>query len=117
MIVEAKLWGTEYIIENTEDYCGKILNINPGFRSSVHYHKKKNETFFVLSGCVVLRIHETKDRFEDYIIKPYEKYFIKKRTLHSFKALTPSVVIEFSIHHSESDVYRLEASCVDNETN
>jgi len=42
-----KVWGSEDWIVNRE-YCGKVLNLNKGFRCSMHYHKNKDETFYVV---------------------------------------------------------------------
>ncbi len=43
-----KVWGSEEWIVNNSTYCGKILNIKKGYRSSIHYHKNKHETFYLL---------------------------------------------------------------------
>ena len=49
-----KVWGSEEWIVNNDKYCGKILNLKKGFRGSVHHHKNKNETFYLLEGRVLL---------------------------------------------------------------
>ena len=33
-----KGWGEEIIIENNENYCGKILVFEPECKFSMHYH-------------------------------------------------------------------------------
>ena len=49
-----KRWGRENIVVNNGAYCGKVLSINEGRKTSYHWHNTKTETFFVLSGdCVV----------------------------------------------------------------
>ncbi|BCU98886.1 MAG: hypothetical protein CM15mV24_1110 [Bellamyvirus sp.] len=45
-----KGWGYEKWIVNTEEYCGKLLFFNEGKRCSWHYHKLKDETFYLQSG-------------------------------------------------------------------
>jgi hypothetical protein len=32
-----KVWGNEEWVANNDKYCGKILNLNKGFRCSIHY--------------------------------------------------------------------------------
>ena len=45
-----KGWGEEIIIENNENYCGKVLVFNKGCKFSMHYHMKKDETWYVEQG-------------------------------------------------------------------
>ena len=50
-----KVWGSEEWIVNRA-YCGKKLILNKGFRCSMHYHKNKDETFYILKGKVLMEI-------------------------------------------------------------
>ena len=45
-----KGWGYELWIVNNNLYCGKILHFNKGKKCSWHYHKVKQETFYVQKG-------------------------------------------------------------------
>ena len=45
-----KGWGYELWIVNNNLYCGKILHFNKGKKCSWHYHKIKQETFYVQKG-------------------------------------------------------------------
>ena len=54
-----KGWGFEKWIVNTELYCGKLLHFNMGKRCSWHYHKIKDETFYVQSGELLLMYVKT----------------------------------------------------------
>ena len=44
-----KGWGYEKWIANCEKYCGKLLFIVKGKQCSWHFHKLKDEVFFVQS--------------------------------------------------------------------
>ena len=46
----SKGWGYEKWIVNCEKYCGKLLFIAKGKKCSWHYHRKKDEVFYVQSG-------------------------------------------------------------------
>lgn len=48
--IVTKGWGYEIWIENNEFYCGKHLHVLPYKKCSVHYHKDKLETFYVING-------------------------------------------------------------------
>ena len=56
-----KGWGFEKWIVNNEKYCGKILYIVKDRKCSWHYHKIKDETFYVQSGKIIL-YHSKIDR-------------------------------------------------------
>ena len=51
-----KSWGYELIRVNNkeEDYCSKILYILPGSATSMHYHLKKHESFYVRKGTLYI---------------------------------------------------------------
>ena len=50
-----KGWGYEKWIVNTEEYCGKLLFFNEGKRCSWHYHKLKDEVFYIQSGKMLVK--------------------------------------------------------------
>jgi mannose-6-phosphate isomerase-like protein (cupin superfamily) len=99
-----KTWGYEIWIENNKKYCGKLLHCIKGRYSSkgeYHYHKIKDETFFVIKGTLLLDI-EGKER----TMTPGEKQRIKPGTKHRFKALTKFCeFVEFSTQHKNEDNY------------
>jgi mannose-6-phosphate isomerase-like protein (cupin superfamily) len=47
-----KGWGYEKWIVNKPEYCGKILFIAQDRKLSLHYHKLKDETFYIQDGDV-----------------------------------------------------------------
>lgn len=104
MEIVKKVWGHEEIIVN-RDYCGKKLILNKGYRCSMHYHKNKDETFYILSGKVLLEIGMQKN-----IMLPSDSMLIKPGQKHRFTGLEDSEIIEFSTHHEDSDSYRDEVS-------
>src|SRR5438034_9978578 len=53
-----KPWGHELIWAKTSRYVGKILHIEPGHVLSLQYHNRKDESIYVLSGEIVLRIQQ-----------------------------------------------------------
>lgn len=60
-----KKWGYEQIIINNDLYCSKKLTVIPnGMACSIHYHKKKTETFFVTAGTLLLEIYRPLPGFD-----------------------------------------------------
>lgn len=96
-----KVWGNEVEIVNTKDYCGKLLNLKQGFCCSIHHHEKKDETFYVNTGCIILEIENDK-----ILMGPGESYRIKPGIKHRFSGIVDSQIIEFSTHHEDKDSIR-----------
>ena len=96
-----KPWGKEEWIVN-KDYCGKILTLKKTSQTSFHYHKQKDETFYVLSGKIVFSSGK-----EDFVLKPGDIIEISPGDVHRATALEDSKLIEFSTYHLDADSYRL----------
>ena len=105
--------------------------IKYGKRCSIHYHKKKTETFFVESGIlrvllfpsiVINSFEYLKDKIEpgklekqlhkfaeEHILKLEDKLRIEPWTLHQFHGAIEgeTIFFEFSTQHFEDDSYRI----------
>ena len=58
--VVKKGWGYELIWATNDKYCGKIMVFErAGNKFSMHFHKEKDETWFVNSGKFKLRYIDT----------------------------------------------------------
>lgn len=102
-----KVWGYEEWIANNDKYCGKILNLKKGFRCSIHYHKNKHETFYILAGKVLMELFDGRGIREKIRVRPIgEVQVIEPGQKHRFTGMDDSRIIEFSTHHEESDSYR-----------
>jgi len=62
-----KKWGSEVVIHNDSDYCGKILRFRKGAKFSMHFHMQKSETWFVYSGVFDLIYIDPEDASEHYV--------------------------------------------------
>ena len=106
-----KLWGSEEHITNTELYCTKFLNLKKGYQCSLHYHKVKDETFYIYNGVVELEIDLDGQR-ETMVMKPGDSYRIPPGLAHRFRSQTDTAcIIESSTHDMAEDSYRIEESC------
>jgi len=112
MKIVGKKWGMEEIIVNNSLYCGKILYLKKGIKSSIHYHKEKDETFFVLEGEVILELfggiyHELPDK--TLILKKGDSHRLLPGQIHRFYTMNNKAkFLEISTHHSEEDTIRLK---------
>jgi quercetin dioxygenase-like cupin family protein len=97
-----KVWGGEYWIVNNEKYCGKILQVNEGYQCSYHFHKLKDETFYILEGMIEIVVNG-----ENQIMREGDTLRLPPNTRHTFYAVKNSKILEVSTQHFENDSYRL----------
>lgn len=106
-----KQWGYELWFANNEEdnYCGKILHINAGAKFSMHFHRMKAETFYLMSGSVILRSVDYKTGLQQSItLNPGDAFTVPREFPHQIEALNADVtLIEASTFHRDSDSYRL----------
>jgi mannose-6-phosphate isomerase-like protein (cupin superfamily) len=105
-----KGWGYELIWATNDQYCGKILVFTKaGNKCSLHFHKIKDETWFVNAGKFLVRWIDTKDG------KIYQKELLEGHTWrnpplqpHQLEAvLDNSSITEVSTADSVEDNYRI----------
>lgn len=101
-----KPWGHEEVWAESLHYVGKILYINEGFRLSRQYHLKKEETFRVLKGEMILEINEGDDLLEIHM-KEGDVFHCPPLTVHRMCAIMDVEVLEVSTNHLD-DVVRIE---------
>ena len=100
-----KVWGKEEILVNTRQYCSKFLHLNKGFQCSLHYHKLKDETFYILSGRVSMEVGG-----RTITMLPDMSVDVPHGAMHRFTGLEDSVILETSTQDFVSDSYRIENS-------
>lgn len=103
--IVSKVWGEEIWICNKFKYCGKILTLKKGFRCSLHTHKIKDESFYILDGKVLMEVGT-----EIQTMKEGDVVHILPKVYHRFTGLEDSRIIEISTLHFDSDSYRKELS-------
>jgi quercetin dioxygenase-like cupin family protein len=110
MIIIEKGWGYEKWITNTNKYCGKLLHFKKGKKCSWHYHKIKDEMFYVHTGEIELTFgdDDSKVNASVVILKPGDSFHVKAGLRHQMKALEEADMFEFSTEHFEEDSYRVE---------
>ena len=105
----SKGWGFEKWIVNCEEYCGKLLYFVKGRRCSWHYHKLKDEVFYVQSGKIKVLFSE-EDALEDasdIILEKGDNFHVYRGLRHQMIALEDTELFEFSTQHFDEDSYRV----------
>ena len=106
----SKGWGYEKWIVNCEKYCGKILFLAKGKKCSWHYHRKKDEVFYVQSGAIKI-YYGWDDNIEMAsvaVLERGDKFHVPIRLKHRMVALEDTELFEFSTEHFDEDSYRIE---------
>ena len=102
-------WGAA-VIEcfNTDGYAKKILVMLPHQKHLEHYHVKKDETFSVLYGTLLLRVYAGLDRYQ-HVLNPGMHRRVSPGVPHGFQSLGGGCVFEeISTHQHEGDSVYLE---------
>jgi len=111
MIKHEKSWGWEHWFANNDDYCGKLLFVRFNEWSSggkYHFHKIKDETFFIIEGGLMLDYVEDGE-FKSINMGRFESFRVPAGMKHRFAAYTEEgcKFIEASTTHREDDSYRV----------
>jgi quercetin dioxygenase-like cupin family protein len=105
-----KGWGFEKWIVNCEQYCGKLLYFAKDKRCSWHYHKIKDEVFYVQSGRILVKYSDgdsLKDAKET-VLGPGDNFHVYVGLRHQMIAIEDTELFEFSTQHFDSDSYRIQ---------
>jgi quercetin dioxygenase-like cupin family protein len=102
----AKPWGYELIWARTDRYVGKILHVEAGQVLSLQYHNLKDESIYVLSGEIILRLQQG-DTLIERRVGPGEAFHIHAKLVHQFEAVITSDLLEASTPEID-DVIRLK---------
>ena len=105
-----KGWGFEKWIVNKEEYCGKLLYFAKGKRCSWHYHKLKDEVFYIQSGKIKLTYSDEDDldKGETLILEKGDNFHVYRGLRHQMLALEDTELFEFSTQHFDEDSYRIK---------
>jgi len=104
-----KGWGYEDWIANSELYCGKELFVKKGKKCSWHYHEKKDETFYVMTGKMLLYFSEDDDLEKscEVVLTPGDAFHVPVGLRHQFVGLQDTRFFEISTQHFDEDSIRV----------
>ena len=105
-----KGWGFEKWIVNCEEYCGKLLYFVKGKKCSWHYHKLKDEVFYIQSGVMIVRFSDGDDieNAKSVVLRKGDNFHVYRGLRHQMEAVEDTELFEFSTQHFDSDSYRIQ---------
>ena len=104
-----KGWGYEKWIVNTDEYCGKLLHFIKGKKCSWHYHKLKDETFYLQEGKLLVKYsdNDNLDEANEVILERGDMFHVYRGLRHQMFAMEDTDMFEFSTQHFDSDSHRI----------
>ena len=105
-----KGWGFERWIINKPEYCGKLLFFEKDKRCSWHFHKIKDEVFYLQSGRLLVKYSDEDDleNAKEIVLEPGQNFYVYTGLRHQMLALEDSELFEFSTEHFDSDSYKVK---------
>ena len=103
-----KGWGYEEIWVTNDKYCSKFLHFNKGAKFSMHFHKDKEETWFVNSGTFLVKWIDTKCAItHEKTLKAGDTWHNDPLVPHQLVCITAGTILEVSTPDSVEDNYRV----------
>lgn len=103
-----KGWGHELIWATNDKYCGKFLKFNEGAKFSMHFHREKDETWYVLDGKFIVEWIDTKDAtVHKKELNEGDSWRNPPLLPHRVYCIMPGTLIEVSTADSVEDNYRV----------
>jgi len=104
-----KGWGFEKWIVNCKEYCGKLLYFVKGKRCSWHFHKLKDEVFYIQSGSVLVKYSDSDDleNASEIVLTKGDNFHVYRGLRHQMIALEDTELFEFSTQHFDEDSKRI----------
>jgi len=103
-----KGWGSEFIWATNDKYCGKFMHFNDGAKFSMHFHRDKEETWYIQSGKFIVRWIDTDTaEVNEKILQEGSTWHNEPCKPHQLICLEAGTVIEVSTPDSVEDNYRV----------
>jgi quercetin dioxygenase-like cupin family protein len=103
-----KGWGSEEIWASNDQYCGKFLHFDAEKRFSMHFHAKKEETWYVLSGKFEVKWIDTKDaKMYNRTLNTSDVWHNNPLVPHQLICIESGTIVEVSTPDSVEDNYRV----------
>jgi len=103
-----KGWGSEEIWATNDRYCGKFMHFRTGAKFSMHFHRDKEETWYVQSGRFIVRwiLTNTAEHREQELTEG-AVWHNPPCSPHQLECIEAGTIIEVSTPDSVEDNYRV----------
>jgi quercetin dioxygenase-like cupin family protein len=103
-----KGWGSELIWVTNDKYCGKMMTFKTGAKFSMHFHREKEETWYVQSGKFIVRWINTADASQrEDTLNEGAVWHNPPLLPHQLICIEAGTIVEVSTPDSVEDNYRV----------
>jgi mannose-6-phosphate isomerase-like protein (cupin superfamily) len=103
-----KGWGHELIWATNDQYCGKLLKFNTGAKFSMHFHAKKDESWYVLDGSFIVKVIDTNNaNMHECKLEQGMTWRNLPLVPHQIECIEAGTIIEVSTPDSVEDNFRV----------
>ena len=100
-------WGSYYVLEDTNTYKVKRIEVNVDGRLSYQYHNKRAEVWTIVQGKALVTLND-----KDYEYNAGEVAIIPLQAKHRIKNIGKEKLIFIEVQHGtyfgEDDIVRIE---------
>jgi sialic acid synthase SpsE/quercetin dioxygenase-like cupin family protein len=102
-------WGAVIINCINREYCKKLIILLPEQKHPVHFHRKKEETFYMLYGDMHVNLNG-----RERVCKAGDMTVVERGAKHSFSSEHGAIFEEISTTHYKNDSYYEDESVLNN---
>jgi len=106
--VVEKYWGEMISIFEGDNFCVKRIYMKKDTQSSLEYHVKKKEMYFIEKGKLKVGVRIGRAKNTSLILEKGDIFHIKPGLMHMRMALEDTVIIEVSTKDRDSDSHIVE---------
>jgi len=103
-----KYWGNMKTLFENEQYSVKRIFMKRGTQSSMEYHIKKEESYYIESGKLKVGTRVGRAQNKSLILEKGDVFHIPLGFMHMRMALEDTVIIEFSTLDDDADSHIVE---------
>lgn len=103
-----KGWGHEEIWVTNDKYCSKFMHFKKDAKFSMHFHKEKEETWYIMSGKFLIKHIDTLNAsVREQTLGPGQIVHNVPLCPHQVFCLEEGTILEVSTPDSVEDNYRV----------
>ncbi len=103
---EERPWGRFYIIQETNDYKIKRIEVNPNQRLSYQYHIKRSEIWTILEGEGSITLNDNAFKYKRGDVFQIPR--LTKHRIQSDNCDTVFIEVQIGEYFGEDDIVRIE---------
>ena len=105
---KTKYWGEITTLFDQDGYTVKRIWMNAHTQSSLEYHVKKKESYYIESGCLKVGLRIGRGKNTSVTLNQGDVFHIPPGLMHMRIAMLDTVIIEVSTTDDDSDSHIVE---------